>query len=507
MRIVFNHKAELPLNGDLAFLLGMEEIKMNYRKAFNRITLIAWSTIAVCFFMCSISLHNAQAQTLFNPAVNYGAGDGPSSVALGDLDGDGDLDLAVANGYSNNVSVLLGRGDGSFQRQVNYDAGTGPSSVALGDLDGDGDLDLAVANEGGKVSVLLGNGDGSFQSPVTYDACATDILDPIGSQYVAIGDLNGDTKPDLAVANDWSNGGQDGNVSVLLGKGDGSFQSPVDYEAGENCKCIAIDDLNGDGDLDLAVANVSSDNVSVLLGIGDGSFQSPVNYSTGRGAHSVAIGDLNGDDDLDLAVANEGGKVSVLLGNGDGSFQSPVDYEAGENCKCIAIDDLNEDGDLDLAVSNHWSANVSILINTGGRCVLDTKFEETSINVGERYYTDRSYTITGGVPSWMVGRTLIKTLNNERFNNTAGGYIRFTTPVSWWVYVLFDSRASTKPDWLSGWEHRSQYQIFTSLSSQPYLEVWRKYFTAGQCVDLGGNFGPESSGENRSNFVVVYGAP
>jgi hypothetical protein len=138
-------------------------------------------------------------------------------------------------------------------------------------------------------------------------------------------------------------------------------------------------------------------------------------------------------------------------------------------------------------------------------CVLDPKFNNTSIDVGEHYYADRSYTITGGIPSWMVDRTLIQTPNNERFNNAASGYLRFTTPVSWWVYVLFDSRASSLPDWLNGWEHRSQYKIYTSLKPQPYLEVWRKHFNAGQCVDLGGNFGPGSSNENRSNFVVVYG--
>jgi hypothetical protein len=141
-------------------------------------------------------------------------------------------------------------------------------------------------------------------------------------------------------------------------------------------------------------------------------------------------------------------------------------------------------------------------------CVLDPKFQITTIRVSEPYYTDRSYTITGGVPSWMVGRTLIQTPNNERFNNAASGYLHFTTPVSWWVYVLFDKRASNKPDWLDqgGWVRRSN-RILTSLGSQPYLEVWRKMFTAGQCVDLGGNFGPGSSGENRSNYAVVYGAP
>ena len=129
---------------------------MNCRKAFNRITLIAWSTIAVILVMWSIVLHQAEADSLFYPAVNYGAGSGPASVAIGDLNGDGYLDLAVANNLSYNVSVLLGNGDGSFQSEVNYDAGREPRSVAIGDLNGDGYPDLAVANNlSYNVSVLI----------------------------------------------------------------------------------------------------------------------------------------------------------------------------------------------------------------------------------------------------------------------------------------------------------------------------------------------------------------
>ena len=137
-------------------------------------------------------------------------------------------------------------------------------------------------------------------------------------------------------------------------------------------------------------------------------------------------------------------------------------------------------------------------------CTLNTKFEKTDIKVTAYYYTDRNYTITGGLPDWMIGRTLIQTPNDERFEKSDSGYVRFTNPVDWWVYVLFDSRASSIPNWLKGWEMRKE-KITTSLSSQPYLKVYRKKFAAGQCVDLGGNYGPGSSGETRSNFVVVYG--
>ena len=138
-------------------------------------------------------------------------------------------------------------------------------------------------------------------------------------------------------------------------------------------------------------------------------------------------------------------------------------------------------------------------------CTLDDKFQETTMQVGAPYYTDRDYTITGGIPTWMVGRTLIRTSNDERFDASSSGYLRFTNPDSWWVYVLFDSRLGSPPSWLNGWELRSDIQIKTSLSSQPYLKTYRKQFDAGQCVDLGGNYGPGSSSENRSNYVVVYG--
>ena len=131
---------------------------MNYRKTFIRITLIAWSSIAVIFFMCTITLNYARAKTLFKERVNYEAVT-PRSVAIGDLNGDGDLDLAVANLFSNDVSVLLGNGDGTFQSAVNHETGDLSISVAIGDLNGDGHLDLAVANENSNnVSILINTG-------------------------------------------------------------------------------------------------------------------------------------------------------------------------------------------------------------------------------------------------------------------------------------------------------------------------------------------------------------
>jgi hypothetical protein len=288
----------------------------------------------------------------FATAVNYGTGDSPQSVTAGDLDGDGILDLAVANAGSDNVSVLVGAGNGTFATAVNHSAGDAPVSVTTGDLDGDGILDLAVANQfSDNVSVLLGEGEGYFESAVSYGAGDAPTS-------VTTGDFDADADLDLAVGN------FGGNVLVLLGAGNGTFATAVNYGAGSKPWSVTAGDLDGDGDLDLAVANEGSDNVSVLLGAGNGTFAAAVNYGAGDGPHSVTAGDLDGDGDLDLAVANLfSDNVSVLLGAGNGTFAAAVNYGAGDGPRSITAGDLDGDGDLSLAVANGIWDNVSVLLN------------------------------------------------------------------------------------------------------------------------------------------------
>ncbi len=296
----------------------------------------------------------------FAPAVNYEAGDGPMSVFCADLDGDSDLDLAVANWYSDSVSILKNNGDETFQLDSNYAVGDGPRSVFCADLDGDSDLDLAVANaNSNNVSILLNNGDGTFQTKVDYDVGA-------GPSSVFCADLDGDCDLDLAVAHYASR-----YVWVLLNNGDAIFESTVAYYLGPGgCWSVFCADLDGDMDLDLALPNAPADSVSILLNNGDGTFQSAVSYAAGASPWSVFCADLDGDIYLDLAVANrstgaDSGSISVLLNNGDGTFQSAVDYGAGIGPSSVFCADLNGDLALDLAVANGGAQNVSILLNNG----------------------------------------------------------------------------------------------------------------------------------------------
>jgi hypothetical protein len=218
-----------------------------------------------------------------------------------------------------------GNGDGTCQSHFDYATGREPASVAVGDFNGDGKPDLAIANEvDSTISVLLGNGDGTFKPQVVY---TTALQFDSAYQYsrpqsLIIGDFNGDHKLDLAIAGQTA-------VSVLLGNGDGAFQTHLDSGAGGDS--LAAGDLNDDGHLDLVVTG-GGQSTSVLLGRGDGTF---VVNATYPGGSSAAIGDLNGDGKSDLVIAAGGGvndsnngSIAVLLGNGDGTFQPGVQYGA-----------------------------------------------------------------------------------------------------------------------------------------------------------------------------------
>ena len=324
---------------------------------------------------------------IFLSALDYAsAGQGTHSVAAADLDGDSKTDLVLAdpcndsNCSHGSVSVLLGNGDGTFQPAVSYNAGgQNTLAVALGDINGDGRVDVVVAStcdsngdcSHGNVAVLLGNGDGTLQTAATYNSAGE------YPQYVALADVNGDGKPDLLVADACANASDctNGSVSVLLGNGDGTFQSALSSSSGgEVAESIAVADVNGDGKPDLLVANVctttndcTNGSVGVLFGNGDGTFQSALSYSSGgQSAVSIAIADINGDGRVDAVVANmcgsdgdcSHGVVSTLLGNGDGTFQPALSYDSGgTSAVSVAVADINGDQKADVLVANSNDRN------------------------------------------------------------------------------------------------------------------------------------------------------
>ena len=305
----------------------------------------------------------------FAAKVDFGTGTSPFRFAIGDLDGDGKPDLAVANANGGSVSVLRNTstsGSLSFDAKVDFNTGTSPYTVAIGDLDGDGKPDLAVANlNSSTVSVLRNT---STSGSVAF-AAKVDFGTGGGPTSVAIGDLDGDGKPDLAVAN------YNGNtISQLLNtstSGSVSFAAKVDFSTGTNPYDVAISDLDGDGKPDLAVMNYNEDTVSVLRNTstsGSVAFAPKVDFGTGSHAHNVVIGDLDGDGKPDLAVANYASDTISLLRNtstsGSISFAAKVDFGTGNNPYYVAIGDLDGDGKPDLAAANWTSNNVSVLRNT-----------------------------------------------------------------------------------------------------------------------------------------------
>jgi hypothetical protein len=301
----------------------------------------------------------------------------PGAVALGHFEGANlPLDAATAN-QNGTVSVLLGNGDGTLQSPVNYALGTTPEAVAVGDLLGNGLADVVTANLNGTVSVLLSNGGGSFQSPISI---------PVGAvpDVVAVGDLRGDGQLDIVTGN------MNGTVSVLLGNGDGSFQSALLTPVGKRLVSVAIGHFTSNGPGDLAVADLGdypeeiNGDVAILRGNGDGTFQGPVSFFTNTVPFAVAVGDVRGDGHQDVA-ADVNDEVALLLGNGDGSFQNPVVLNnGGRLVTSMVMGDFNGDGKSDILTVNlrqdynGGNASFSVLLSNGDGTFQPPRFADAA---------------------------------------------------------------------------------------------------------------------------------
>lgn len=305
----------------------------------------------------------------FDVNHNYGIGEWPENSSIGDIDGDGKPDIVIANFSSKTVSVfrnLSTPGVLSLSPKVDYTTLSEPNFVSLADINGDGRLDLLIANIGGTVSVLVNTstvGTISFAPTVDYMAGNS----PSG---VAVGDLNGDGRPDIVVTNFGTT-----TVSVFKNTTSGgivSFAAKTDFTVGSAPKMAWIEDLNGDGQPDLAVANYSSNTVSVLKNTSSGgliSFSPKVDYAAGSAPIGVCVADFDNDGKPDLAVAHNSGTspVSVLQNSSSGgmiSFAPKVDYISGNSGGNICVTDLDGDGKPDLAAGNYGAQTVSVFKNT-----------------------------------------------------------------------------------------------------------------------------------------------
>lgn len=282
-------------------------------------------------------------------------GDNPTSIASGDFNNDGNLDIAVENNDSGNVSVLLGNGDGTFGTVRTFVTGSSPRSVAVADLNEDGFADLVVANYGGgTVVALFGNGDGTFSLPQTIATCAN-------PHSVAVGDLNGDGHLDIAVACLGNT-----NIALAMGHGNGTFTPTTSTPAGAKTINISLVDLNSDGFLDVVAASPSPANVLVtLLGNGDGTFQSATHYLLGAEPLYQCTADFNGDGHPDVAVTQaNSNRTTVFLGTGNGALVWSADYLTPGFPIKVSSADFNSDGKVDLLVAS-TNDTIALLLGDG----------------------------------------------------------------------------------------------------------------------------------------------
>ena len=318
---------------------------------------VVYTEISPDFSSAELSVMWNEGGGEFAPGPSFAIDSDPDSIQTIDY-GNGITDLAVADGFTNNVAIFVGDGHGGFSAGPVFYGGSSPQAMTAGRF-GDGFVDLVVADSGETtgsgqgLTVFQSEGPSQFQLSTTIAVGAAPFA-------VAAGEFTGDGKLDLAVADEASD-----RVFVLLNRGDGTFLAPVAYDVGQAPTALVAADF-GNGQVDLATANSNSGDVSILLGNGDGTFQSQLRFAAGPSPHAIAAADLNSDGRVDLAVANSNpNTISVLLGRGDGTFQDAAANPVGSDALAITTADLNRDGYNDAITADFYSNDVAVLLGNG----------------------------------------------------------------------------------------------------------------------------------------------
>ncbi|MGQ3209960.1 MAG: beta strand repeat-containing protein [Shinella sp.] len=298
----------------------------------------------------------------FSTSTNIDVTTGEPSMGfakVADMNGDGHLDIVFDSYYDYSVRVLLSDGAGGYQAGPHASFWSRPMSMAIGDVNGDGRTDAVTTSQNGVITVLLGDGQGGFQSPINNASITSRF-----PGYVALADMNGDGKLDIVASGNSSFG----NVSVMLGDGAGGFTAVTHYSMGTRLPgTVTVADVNGDGKLDALTTNIGTPGtVSVLLGNGNGGFTSATDISVGANPGSLTVADLNGDGKLDLITANSNANsVSVRWGDGSGNFSGGTDIAVGSMPRSVKVADVNKDGRMDIVVTTVMGGGVTVLL--GGK--------------------------------------------------------------------------------------------------------------------------------------------
>jgi VCBS repeat protein len=366
--------------------------------------------IAISCMGGNIQVFLGKGTGLFNAPITLTAGAGPQDMAAADFNGDGFIDLAVANRNSNNISVFLNNKAGGFNAPVNYATGNGPMGLVAGNFTLAGHVDLAVVNStGATLQVLPGTTSGIFGTPATYPLTA-------GAQGIVAGDFNSDGKLDLAVA-------AVGGVSVLVNNA-GTFPTRKDYIMSGQPARIATASLRNNGVLDLVTTLPVSKQVAVLVGKNDGTFATPVTYLTLWGGVGVSIADFNNDGFLDVVVATGDPIVTVHLGKGDGTLLPLLSYHVGagpndSDAYDIAAVDVNNDGFPDFVTADYGDATYSVYPNTPVAALQPAKMNFGTLLLGSTSAAQTATIYNSGVATLKPKITLTGT-DYTQTANTCG---------------------------------------------------------------------------------------